>query len=409
MITLISWRNIWRNPVRSAIVIGAIALGVWAAISMTGFATGMINSYINNSINNIVSHIQIHHENFEDDFDVRYAITDAHQLLEELRADPRVEAVTGRGLSNAMLSTTDGVRGIRIKAIQAGSEGNVTALDTKIVEGEYLDDEGRNPILISRRLADKLGLRIRSKIVLTFQDLEHEITAASFRVKGIFETGNNPFDDVHTFIRIDDFRRLLDSERNGNEILHEIAVVLHDRDEIDLLKNNLRQGNPDDLIIESYREIAPDLQLYESQISFVSYIYLIIIMLALVFGIINTMLMAVLERAREFGMLMAIGMKRPKVFAMVVYETLMLSLVAVPLGMLLGFSTIKLLGNYGINLSRYSESLKDYGMSEVIYFHVEPNVYLQVPIAVAITALISAIYPAIKAIRLKPVTAIRKM
>ena len=127
------------------------------------------------------------------------------------------------------------------------------------------------------------------------------------------------------------------------------------------------------------------------------------------FGIVNTMLMTVLERFRELGMLMAIGMNKARVFSMIVLETLMLCLVAAPIGLLLGWATINYFGTNGLNLSAYSESVAQYGMSDMVYFGVDPIVYWQVPIGVVITALIAAIYPAIKAIRLRPVEAIRKI
>ena len=132
-------------------------------------------------------------------------------------------------------------------------------------------------------------------------------------------------------------------------------------------------------------------------------------MLALSFGIINTMLMAVLERIRELGMLMAIGMNKLKVFTMIVLETIMLVAVGAPVGVLLGTLTIAFLGHRGIDLSAFSDTLKMYGMSDTIYFQVEPVVYLQMAIAVSVTALLASIYPALKAIRLRPVEAIRKI
>jgi ABC-type antimicrobial peptide transport system permease subunit len=138
-------------------------------------------------------------------------------------------------------------------------------------------------------------------------------------------------------------------------------------------------------------------------------IYLVIILLALVFGIINTMLMTILERFRELGMLMAIGMNKLRVFLMIVMETLFLSFVGVPLGLLLGWGTVSYFGKYGLDLSAFSESLQMYGMSDMTYFDLNPAVYWQVPMMVGFTALLASIYPALKAIRLKPVEAIRKL
>lgn len=418
MVLLIAWRNIWRNRTRTMVVIGAISIGVWAAMFMSGFATGMINSYITNAIENIISHIQVHQPEFSRDMDVKYIIEKAAELEERLNNNDDLKAVSVRSLSSGMISSSKSSRGIRIKAIEPEAEIAVSSLNEKVVEGEYFNGKRKNQVLLSQVLAGKLNVKLRSKIVLTFQNLDGDITAAAFRIVGIFDSGNTPFDESHVFILRKDLNRLLspsDGEdvesgpgKNPPAIAHEVAIMLKDQGRLDSVAQDLSRQFPG-LKVETYRDISPELQLYESQIKFVSLIYLTVIMLALVFGIVNTMLMAVLERIRELGMLMAIGMNKLRVFSMIVLETIMLGIVGAPLGLLLGFLSVNYLGKHGINLSTFSRSLKMYGMSDVIYFDLDPIVYWQVPTAVALTAIVASLYPAFKAIRLRPVEAIRKI
>jgi len=139
------------------------------------------------------------------------------------------------------------------------------------------------------------------------------------------------------------------------------------------------------------------------------YIFMGIILMALMFGIVNTMLMAVLERQRELGMLMAIGMNRIRIFAMVMLETIWVALVGGPLGLLLGHMTIRYFGAHGVNLSQYSEALSMYGFSNVIYFQLDQKYYWPVLLMTIGVAVVSAVYPAIKAVRLEPTQAIRKI
>lgn len=410
MIPILAWRNIWRSRTRTLVVIGAIAMGVWAALFMSGFATGMMNSYVDNAIEQVVSHIQIHHPEFEQDKDVKYRIPDPEALQATLAADPDVQAVSIRSLSNGMIASSQMTRGVEVNGVVPEMEKNIRGLDQLVVAGEYFGESRGNQILIGRRLAEKLKVDVRKKIVLTFQDLDGNITSAAFRIVGLYKTQNKPFDESQVFVERSDLNRLLTA--NGKEdstlIAHEVAVLLHNIDLVNSTANRWKAAFPD-LDVATYREISPDLQLYEGQIKNVSLIYLTVIMLALLFGIINTMLMAVLERYRELGMLMAIGMNKFKVFGMIVLETLMLCLVAAPFGLLLGWATISYLGNRGLDLSAYSESIEQYGMSQIVYLGVDPIVYWQVPIGVALTALIASIYPALKAIRLRPVEAIRKI
>ncbi len=413
-----AWRNIWRNPTRSLVVIAAIAIGIWAAIFMSGFATGMSKSYVNNAIANIVSHIQVHHPKWEENYQVKYDIPNAAVVLDTLRNDARVQSVSARTLVTGMISSPQGARGIQVKGVVPEDEADVSQLRKNIVEGEYLSGERRNELLVGKELAQTLDLELKNKVVLTFQDLEGEITAGAFRIVGLFETGNDGFDEGHVFAIRGDLNRLLGPAPEGEEeskrlsgrvdgaVIHEIAVMLQDREQSAAYNAELAEEFPG-LKVQTYREVSPDLDLYESQIESISLIYLIVIMLALIFGIINTMLMAVLERVRELGMLMAIGMNRVKVFFMIVLETIALALVGGPAGLLIGYITILYFGNNGIDLSAFSDTLQMYGLSEVIYLQLEPVVYWQVPISVAITAILASIYPAYKAIRLRPVEAMR--
>lgn len=405
-----AWRNIWRSKTRSLVVIGAIAVGIWAALSLTGFATGMMKSYVNNAVQNIVSHIQVHQPEFLDENEVKYNIPDVMAVERAIRAEPGVKAVSVRSIANGMISSSQGARGVRIKGVVPEEEARVNALNENVVEGDYFSDEGRNPILVSSELAEKLNVKVRSKVVLNFQDRGGSITAAAFRIVGLFDTGNNPFDLSHVFVRRSDLNNLLipatDSSLAADALAHEIAVMVDEIRDVDTIASTLSAEFPN-LKVQTYREISPDLELYEGQIKNVSLVYLTVIMLALVFGIINTMLMAVLERIKELGMLMAIGMNKLRVFFMIVLESIMLGLVAIPVGLLLGYITIDYVGKNGIDMSIYAKGLANFGMSPIIYFELDPIVYLQVAVGVFLTAVLASIYPALKAVRLKPVEALR--
>lgn len=404
MLFKISWRNIWRSRTRSMVVMGAIILGVWAVMFMISFSVGLVKSYINNAIEHEISHIQIHQPEFVEDKELKYTLENGTTELEKLQNLAGVQAATVRTIVNGMLSSSKGARGIQIKGVQPNTEAATTKLDTKIVEGDYLNGKKKNAILISRRLADKLKLKLRKKVVLTFQDFDREITAGAFRISGIFETGNTPFDEGHVFVQQSDLNRLLGKEN----VAHELAVFLEDPSTLDQTTASLQQLFPHQKI-ETYREISPDVELYESQINTSAIIFIVIVMLALIFGIINTMLMAVLERYKELGMLMAVGMNKPKIFAMVVIETIMLAVVATPIGFALGYLTVIYFNDKGIDLSAFAQGMQQFGLSEIVYPSMESDMYGVLAISVAITSILASIYPAYKAISLRPVEAIRKL
>ena len=201
MIPIIAWRNIWRNPTRSLVVIFAIALGIWAALFMTGFATGMVNSYLNNTIENVVSHIQIHNPDFLKDGDIKYVINQPERIEQYLQTQDSIRSYSFRTIANGMITSTQGVRGIKVQGVNPDQEIKVTRLDQRIVDGTYFDAEKKgNQVFLSSRLADKLKIKLRSKVVLTFQDMQGDVVPVAFRVVGLFDTGNNPYDDVNVFV-----------------------------------------------------------------------------------------------------------------------------------------------------------------------------------------------------------------
>ena len=407
MVPLLAWRNIWRNPVRSLVVIFAIALGIWADLFMTAFATGMVEHYVETTISRVVSHIQVHRPDYQKDRDVRFVVEDLPAVSTLLAKHPAVAAFSPRTLANGMISSTKGSRGVQIKGVVPSREAAVSKLQEQIIEGEYFEKNKKNQILLGKALAEKLQVKLRSKIVLTFQDLEGNITTAAFRIAGIFASGNTPYEEMNVFVPQDELSALLATGGSATSV-HEIAVICRSTTDMPVVQRALQQAFPG-LLVENYREIAPDLQLYESQIEYVSLIYLVIILLALVFGIINTMLMAVLERFRELGMLMAIGMNKARVFGMIMLETLLISLIGAPLGLLLGRLTIHYFSIHPLDLSRFAKSLNEYGMGTEVYFHTDTATYWQAALLLLVTALLASVYPALKATRMKPVEAIRKI
>ena len=403
MLLKVAWRNIWRSRARSLVVMCAVTIGVWAVIFLMSYSQGMVKSYINSAIENQISHIQIHHPQFPDDKASQFYLENASDLEASITSIPEVKAATIRTITNAMVSSAKGARGIQVMAIDPANEAAVTKLDQKVTEGEFFSDR-KNQILISESLAEKMNVKLRSKIVLTFQDMDNEITAGAFRIVGLFKTSSLMVDDANVYVLRKDLNKLLNKEDIG----HEAAIFLNDPGDVDAVTASLREKHPDALV-QTYWEISPDISMMDSQIQITSTIFMVIVMLGLIFGIINTMLMAVLERVREIGMLMAIGMNKVKVFLMIVLETLMLGVLAAPIGLALGYFMVSYLSEKGINLAQWSDSMRQFGIEEVIYPSVEPGLYPQLAIAVVITALLGSIYPAIKAVLMRPVEALQKI
>ncbi len=404
MLFQIAWRNIWRNKVRSLVVIGSVLIGVWSILFIVAFSSAMVGGYVKNAIQNETSHYQLHHPNFVEDKDVKFNIDNPAAVLAKVSETKSVKAATLRTVVNGMVRSSRGARGIIIRGIDPAQESLVTGFDSKLIEGKYFTEGRKNEIIISQKIAEKLKLKLRKKVVLQFQDLNKDIVAGAFRIVGIYKTGNTIFDESMVAVKRMDLNELMAKEG----IAHEVAVLLDKKEDLVPTGNALKVSFPN-LLVENYREISPETQLYESQIDISATIFTTIFMLALIFGIINTMLMAVLERNRELGMLMAVGMNKGKVFTMIVLETLLLGIIAAPIGLFLGWATIQYFGGQGIDLGAFSASMEQFGLSTKIYTELSTKYYWSLAISVLITALLGSLYPAWKAIGLRPVEAIRKI
>jgi len=402
-IITISWRNVWRNKSRSITILLAIAFGLWGGIFATSISAGMMNQRFRTSIEMQVSHLQIHNPQFLKDDNIKFSIPRAEAIIAHLNADTTVKAFSARTISNGMLSTATLTKGIKILGVDAIHEAVTTQLSTCVIEGNYLSDKGRNPVLIGQKLADKLKLEIGSRVVMTFTDLEGEIVSASFRVEGIYRTSNTMLDETRAYVRQQDLQNLI-----GAEIVNEIAVLLKDIDGVNPYISHLKAEFPENEI-RSWGQISPDLLYMNEMAGETLLVLLVIIMLALAFGLLNTMLMTVFERTRELGMLMAVGMNKTKVFIMILLETAFLTITGAIAGGILSAVTIYLTGRTGIDLSSVGgDSLNDYGIDSMVYPALFPGFFTDILVLVLLTSILSAVYPAYKALKLKPSEAIRK-
>jgi len=248
-----------------------------------------------------------------------------------------------------------------------------------------------------------LDYRIRNKVQITISDKEGTPIQGIFRVCGIYKTTNTGFDQATVFLNAGELANLY----GGNDILtHEIAVLLNNIDDVDNVKEKLSRISVDNSVM-TWKELAPDAAMMNDFMIMYYFIFIGIIMLALAFGIINTMLMAILERTKELGMLMAIGMNRKRIFKMIMLETIFLTIVGAVVGMVLGWAITEVLGKTGIHFTGWGEGFEAIGFAARVYPVITADFFVFITIMVIATAIISSIWPARKALKLNPVEALR--
>lgn len=401
MLVKIAWRNIWRNTTRSVVVIIAIALGLWAGVFASAFVQGMMRQKIETVIKAEMSDFQFHRPGFTDEYLAKLYMQNGEEIRSKVGTEESVIASSGRLISMGMVGSAKQNGAIKIVGIDPDDEAAVTGLNEKVLDGEYFEGVKRNPILISQATAEKFRVKLKSKLILTLQDVDGEIIAGAFRVVGIYKTENVMFDRMNVYVRQDDLRKLIKIETG----LHEIAVSLNEHDLADQMATKYQEIHPD-LSVQSWLDLATGMRMMVDMIDVYIYYIVGIILVALLFSILNTMLMAVLERVREIGMLMAVGMTKGKVFFMIMLETLILTMIGGPLGLLISWAFVTYYGVNGIDLGGAYDEV---GFSSVIYPFLDGRSYLDVTFMVVIMAIVAAIYPAIKALNLNPVEAIRKI
>ena len=392
---------------RSSVVILAIAFGLLGGLFSSAWMNGMADQRVQDTFDLETGHIQIHHPDFPENEDVRHTIPGIQDKLVQLRAHAEVKATTRRIRVLGMAATANKNMGVSITGIDPESERSVFSLDQKVdtLTGNFFAEDKRNQIVISRAFAAELKAKVKSKIVLTFQDYNGEITGAAFKVVGIYKTDNTPWDKLHVFVRNRDLGRVLEIPEDQ---AHEIVVRIENFEEAPRIREELAAVFPD-LLVEDWAQLSPYVRLMSGYMDTMMALFMVIILGALGFGIVNTMLMVVLERTKELGMLMAIGMTRKRIFLMILYETVFLALVGAVVGEILSVLVIHYFGQTGIDLSNYAEGMESVGYSAMTYPMLEPYRYIQITVLVVITAIVASIYPALKALKLEPAEAIRTL
>ena len=400
MLVKLAWRNLWRNKLRTSIMLGAIVFGLVGVVAMMAFMTGLINSMLTNAIAWQTSHIQIHGKAYIDDPDIKERIVDSETLMALLDKQDTIAHCSARFITHGMIASARSTRGVRINGIDLSQEQSVTPLAQHMTQGEWLDYQGRNPVLVSEKTAQQLKLSVGAKVVLTFSDLNGDVAGAAFRVRGVFKTPSTAFDEGNVYVRKSDLTSLA-----GGEGVHEIAIVVKDTAQLSATVKSLSDIAGEANQVRSWEQVQPLLASMTNSMQTSNNIMLGIFVIAMAFGIVNIMLMSVFERSQELGVLLAVGMQKHKVFLLITLESTLLGVCGSTIGILVCLLLVSIFERTGISLSSLSEGLGTYGIDTVLYPQVEASQYLTIFITVLCASTLAAFYPARQILKLRPAQA----
>ena len=402
----IAWRNVWRNKLRSSVVFASVVMGVWAGLFTVSLSLGMMDQQKRTILNTQTSHLKVQAQSYVKDekLNNRIPSKEIGRLHEFLSENEQVKSFAMRTVVDGTASNAHGFSNLKIIGIDPDAESTVSTISERLDTGSYFQEFKNNPVLVGRGLQQDLKLDVGKSLNLNFMSVDTLSVAVGFKVEGVFNTGSSAIDKGVVFVQQDVLNDLVGTD----QYIHEIAIMCYDLEDASMVADELNALFPD-LQARTWVQLSPQLAYQDEMMTTSILIILIIIIFALAFGILNTMLMAVLERKRELGMLLCVGMNKFKVFMMILFETIFLSFAAAPIGLLLAWGTVAYFGANGLNLGDVEDAMYQFGFDTMVYTKLEPFVYWAVSGLIVAAAILSSIIPARKALKYNPAEAVRAL
>jgi len=400
----VAWRNLWRNRRRTIVLMLSVATGVFCFLGTMTFMDGFAVRMIQSTIQLQGGHILVAKEGFNKNPTVQSRIRDADQVdsaLVDIPDATRLEIVRATG----MASTAEQATGVTVLGVNPEAEKAVPIVSGSLVEGRFLSLDEKNDIVIGEALAERLKVRLDEKIVLMANDVYNDVGAGAFRVAGIFKTLSTDFDKTTVMVRLQDAQTLLAYPPAAATAFQ---VYLTPTADVDQVAGDLRRElEGTGLEVLTWKERFPILSLMQQAYDYSSFILVGILFVAIAFSVVNTFLMVIMERVREFGVMMANGVRPAHVRMMLYAEAMFIVMLGTGLGLIPGFLFIWYGTAYGFDLSGFSEGLSSFGVGSTVFLEFNWMHILTGFGMIIFVVLLATLYPAIKASRLKPVEALR--
>ncbi len=402
-----AWRNIWRNPRRTLLTVAAIGFASTALVFMLSFQFGVYDTMINSSVNIHAGHLQIQAKGYKEKMAMRYAVADPVRMGNLLNGIDDVKSYTYRAEGFSMLSSSDRTYGVLVTGIDPDKEKQVSTIKSLVRKGEYLSSSNAYEALVGSLLAANLKVGIGDEITILGQAKDGSVAASVVTVKGIFTSGIDEFDRSTVQIPLKTFQEVYSMDG----AVHRVVVVCKSLKSVSMVKAALAEDisgidEKYELKVFDWMEIMPGL-LQSIQMDLISgFIMYIILVIVVAFSILNTFLMAVFERTREFGVLMAIGAEPGRIMKLLLIESITMTSIGIFLGMALGSVFSLYFQKHGIDFTGASEIMNQMGISGLMYPKLTLLSLFTGPMAVLFITSVAALYPALKVKSLRPVEAI---
>jgi ABC-type lipoprotein release transport system permease subunit len=400
----LAWRNLWRNHRRTSIMLAAITLGVWAMIFMTALMRGMVGQVIADGISALPGHVQAHHLDYRDDPSIANLIPISDTDLSARFEDAGFVNWATRVRVPAVITSEYESRGLTLIGIDPTSERGMTFVDYDAVEGRFLESSDDSGVVIGKKLAATLNTEIGKRIVLMSQDPENDIADRGFRVVGLFEANIKAFEENYLFAGKKTVQKML---HIGDQV-SELVVLADDYRDVDAEFEKVSQLVDGNVEVKRWFELDPYLGTMLGVMDGFVLVWVVVVFLALSFGLVNTLVMAVFERVREIGLMLALGMKPINILGQIVVESLLLLAIGLTMGSSLAWATVQPIKD-GIDFSIVGEGMDMFGMSSVLYPELLLSDVVLANVVVLVLGFLASLSPAWRASRYEPIEAITKV
>jgi len=404
IILRLAWRNLGRNHRRTLIMLAAIVVGSWAMIFMTALMRGMVDDMVSDGISVLPGHVQIHHPDFRDDPTISNVIAPPDGELLQTLERTEVVAWATRVRVPAVISSERDTRGVTLVGIEPDRERGISFVAGDMAEGRFLESRDDKGLVVGRKLVEKMETGLGKRVVIMSQDQENEIADRGFRIVGIFDSKMNQYEEGFVFAGEGTIQDLL----GVGDAVSEVAILGTGYRDVDDLTRMVADAAGTGVEVLPWSELDTYLGSMLAVMDGFVVLWIVIVFLALSFGLVNTLVMAVFERVREIGLMLALGMTPRNILAQIVTESVLLLVIGLAIGNLTAWASIEPLKG-GIDLSIVGEGMEMFGASNVLY----PALYLKdvvlANLIVIVLGFFASLSPAWRASRYDPIRAITKV
>jgi len=402
--TVLAWRNLWRNHRRTLIMIAAVSVGVWAMIFMTALMRGMVDEMIHDGLESLPGHVQVHRYGFRDDPSINNLIPITDQRLTEKLESVELVAWSSRVNVPAVITSERESRGAILFGIDPERERDISFVADNIVAGRYLEDTSDNGLIIGQKLLETLETDLGKRVVLMSQDPGNEIAERGFRIVGVFKAKLISYEETMLFVGKKTLQQML---HIGDQVT-EVAIVGADYRQADATLKTVRDRLGPAVEVLPWYELNRYLGTMLRVMDGFVLVWTVVIFLALSFGLVNTLVMAVFERVREIGLMLALGMRPFSILAQVVIESLLLLSIGLAVGTTLAWGTIYPMQS-GIDISVVAQGMEMFGSSSILYPKLTLADIVLANTVVLVLGFFASLSPAWRASRYEPIEAITKV